>query len=236
MRHKTGVWNAIWSDMFIETTFMRYGHGPAGLVGITPSPRALKRWVLSLHTCSRLLKDLDVLREVREDECVTTHKEESDTRITSDAVERNKLRDKLDTCISHINPQGNDAGNIVNIATGKISPDSVNVDDAVSICRKQMTMCESSWPEGFNGTLSSSVVTLAAGKKGVKCGSGTVYDMQLIYARVMGLLSTRQYDLKDLFRHELAQLPTSLFDDNGNMRPATSKSVLKQKLQINTVS
>ena len=34
-RHKTGVWNAIWSDMFIETTFLRYGHGPGGLVGIT---------------------------------------------------------------------------------------------------------------------------------------------------------------------------------------------------------
>ena len=120
----------------------------------------------------------------------------------------------------------------MNIATGRISPDSVNVDDAVSIGKKQMAIYESSWPESFNGTLSSSVVTLSAGKKGVKCGSGTVYDTQLIYARVMGLVSTRQYDLKDLFRHELAPLPTSLFDDNGNMRPATSKSVMKQKLQV----
>jgi len=25
MRHIPGVWNGIWSDMFIETTFMRYG-------------------------------------------------------------------------------------------------------------------------------------------------------------------------------------------------------------------
>ena len=30
MRHKTCVWNAIWSDMFIETTFMRFGHGLGG--------------------------------------------------------------------------------------------------------------------------------------------------------------------------------------------------------------
>ena len=30
MRHKPGIWNAIWSDMFIENTFMRYGHGPGG--------------------------------------------------------------------------------------------------------------------------------------------------------------------------------------------------------------
>ena len=44
----------------------------------------------------------------------------------------------------------------------------------------------------------------------------------LIYAWVMGLVSTRQYDLKDLFRHELAPFLTSFFDYNGNMRPATS--------------
>ena len=35
MRHQAGLWNGMWSDMFIETTFMRYGHGPGGLVGIT---------------------------------------------------------------------------------------------------------------------------------------------------------------------------------------------------------
>jgi len=35
MRHQAGLWNGIWSDMFIETTFMRYGHGPGGLAGIT---------------------------------------------------------------------------------------------------------------------------------------------------------------------------------------------------------
>jgi hypothetical protein len=35
MRHKAGLWNGIWSDMFIETTFMRYGHGPGGLICIT---------------------------------------------------------------------------------------------------------------------------------------------------------------------------------------------------------
>lgn len=30
MRHVPGLWNSIWSDMFIESTFMRYGHGNQG--------------------------------------------------------------------------------------------------------------------------------------------------------------------------------------------------------------
>ena len=27
MRHRGGVWYGIWSDMMVETTFMRYGKG-----------------------------------------------------------------------------------------------------------------------------------------------------------------------------------------------------------------
>ena len=34
MSHMPGIWNAIWSDMYIESTFMRYGHGPNDIVGI----------------------------------------------------------------------------------------------------------------------------------------------------------------------------------------------------------
>ena len=31
-----------------RTTFMRYGHGPSGIVGITLKPSTLERWALSL--------------------------------------------------------------------------------------------------------------------------------------------------------------------------------------------
>jgi hypothetical protein len=38
MRHQCGLWNGFWSDMFIETTFMRYDHCPGGVIGITLKP------------------------------------------------------------------------------------------------------------------------------------------------------------------------------------------------------
>ena len=38
--------------------FMRYGHGPGGIVGITPNEQALCRWSLNLHICSRLTQDI----------------------------------------------------------------------------------------------------------------------------------------------------------------------------------
>ena len=60
------LWNGLWSDMFIETTFMRYGHGKAGIIGITLKPETLKTWALSLHVCGKLLEDLSTLREMRD--------------------------------------------------------------------------------------------------------------------------------------------------------------------------
>ncbi|KAK2185277.1 hypothetical protein NP493_241g06091 [Ridgeia piscesae] len=42
MYHSDALWNGIWSDMMIETTFMRYGHAPGGIVGITHKPEMPK--------------------------------------------------------------------------------------------------------------------------------------------------------------------------------------------------
>ncbi|KAF3833276.1 hypothetical protein F7725_026941 [Dissostichus mawsoni] len=46
-RHIRGIWNGLWSDQFIESTFMRYGHSAGGIIGITLKPEALKIWALS---------------------------------------------------------------------------------------------------------------------------------------------------------------------------------------------
>ena len=48
MHHNPGLFNGIWSDMAIETTFMRYGHGQSGIIGITLRPETLKTWAHSL--------------------------------------------------------------------------------------------------------------------------------------------------------------------------------------------
>ena len=58
MRHKPGLWNGMWSDMFIETTFMRYGHGHSGIVGITFKKESLKKWAYSMPLCSQVVHAL----------------------------------------------------------------------------------------------------------------------------------------------------------------------------------
>ena len=68
--------------------------------------------------------------------------------------------------------------------------------------------------------------------KQIKLGSKDCYDTDLIHSRVMGLMSSREIDHKELFSHELAPIPTSMFEDNGDMRITQQNSSLKQKPQV----
>ncbi|CAM1304978.1 Uncharacterised protein at_DN2344 [Pycnogonum litorale] len=114
MHHIPGVWNGIWSDMFIETTFMRYGHSHGGIIGITLRPDTLKTWALGLHIRSKLVEDIarmsDPDHAVRQD----THKEEQKSRIAADAADRATIRQKLDRSIDPLSTS-NEADKIVNI-------------------------------------------------------------------------------------------------------------------------
>lgn len=44
-------------------------------------------------------------------------------------------------------------------------------------------------------------------------------------------MSPRDIDLGEVFSYELAPVPTSMFEDSGDMRITKSKSLLKKKLE-----
>ncbi|XP_078661436.1 uncharacterized protein LOC144905583 [Branchiostoma floridae x Branchiostoma belcheri] len=189
---------------------------------------------LRMHSCSMIVQDIADMSDDSGEKEVTSHKEEKPSRITSDAKDRDKIRDKLLTCIDPLDPTGHPAG-LINVVTGQIAPETVNAHDAVDIGNDQLVSFEKSWPGGFNASLSKLVVTMAAKRKSVKVGNSKVYDTNLIYSRVLGLQQSRDIDIKSVLAHELSPVPTSMFDDEGNMRIATTKSTLKKKLQV-TVS
>ena len=151
-----GYWNAILSDMFIESTFMRYGHGSKGIVGITLKPETLKVWGLGRHLNCHLEQSVDRMIN-GETECVQRmHKEEGKSRIQSDEQDRNGLKDTISSVTHPLNPTGHpDAP--VNIVTDKISPAVVNVDKSLQIGRTQMDQFERSLPDGFYSPISKKV-------------------------------------------------------------------------------
>ena len=59
---------------------------------------------------------------------------------------------------------------------------------------------------------------MKASKKHVKLESECVFDIGVIYSRVIGLMNAHYLDLKNIFHHELAPVPTSIFTDAGQIR------------------
>jgi len=69
-------------------------------------------------------------------------------------------------------------------------------------------------------------------KKSVRVGDKDVYNVHLVYSRVLGLQQSRNIDFAEVLKHELAPLPTSVFKDDGEMQIAATKSDLKRQLQV----
>jgi len=98
---KRGIFNGIWSDMAIETTYMRYGKGKSGIVGLTLKPETIKTWAHSLTACNKVIISLDSMRsQTSHTQSSEKHKEESKSRIALDSKDRTSLHEKLETCMN----------------------------------------------------------------------------------------------------------------------------------------
>ena len=77
------------------------------------------------------------------------------------------------------------------------------------------------------------MTTKALSRKHIKVGDAKVLDTVTIYARAMGeQYSARDLDTTTLMGQELSPISTSMFDENGNMRDAKTKSNLKNALKV----
>ena len=217
MRHIAGASNATWSDMYIESTFMRFGHSQGGLTGITLNSNATQRWALSLHSCSVLTHDIQTMRD-NIDQPRKYHKEESPARIRMDSADRLKLQQKLEHCIDPLDPNGHPQ-ELFNIVTGQIASTSASVDKAVQLGKASMVAYEDKLPEGFYSTISCPVTTMATKRKQIKLqeGGGATFDTEVIFNRTLGLIDTMDFNLRELFDYELSQIPTALFTDEGSL-------------------
>ena len=91
---------------------------------------------------------------------------------------------------------------------------------------------KSGWPHSFHNKIPKGAITMDIQKKHISVGEHKVYDQELIYARVIGLLTSgREIDFNSILSTELAAYPPSMFDEHGLMRSA-QKSEQKRNLQV----
>ena len=191
--------------MATETTYMRYGHGHKGIVGITLKPESLTTWAYSLHTCNRLINGLNEIRDEEGLPTQTYHREEMPSRIKADTKDRETLREKLELIIDPPDSEQHQEG-LVNAVTGKVvCHSSVNVNNAIMVGKKQMETFEQSWPEGFHDTIPRKVVTMSVGRKSMKMGDAKVFDTERMYAMAMALQGgSHSLNINDIISLKLA--------------------------------
>ena len=98
LRHQHGIWNGIWSDMMIETSYMKFGKGPSGIIGKTTKPKTIQKWAKSQLSCSEVLQTLNAIKN-KADNTMSTHKEEKEGRMMAEQVDKIKLKNFLETCL-----------------------------------------------------------------------------------------------------------------------------------------
>eukprot|EP00745_Piridium_sociabile_P031048 TRINITY_DN51469_c0_g2_i2.p1 TRINITY_DN51469_c0_g2~~TRINITY_DN51469_c0_g2_i2.p1 ORF type:complete len:652 (+),score=127.59 TRINITY_DN51469_c0_g2_i2:129-2084(+) len=158
------------------------------------------------------------------------HKEELPGRINSDAVDRDKLRVKVDTVIDPLDAGGHPKGSPINIVTGKLAHPAVNVHHSLHLARVSREAYEKNLPTGFHDTINAGVKTMAYTGSRPNASSKLVTNPNSIINRALPMLSSGDIDLPAMFATELSEVVTSLFQANGDIRTATDKSKLMQGL------
>ena len=68
-------------------------------------------------------------------------------------------------------------------------------------------------------------------QKSVRVNDGEIIDTPLIYSRDIAMqLTNPVMTVENVFKHDLAPIPTSIFNDDGDLRPAKPKADMKRIL------
>ena len=131
VRHIPGIYNAAWKDMFIETTYMRLGHGPAGAVGVATDYQQMMKWALSF-SLSDVSQNVRAISNATQNTLHTHHKKEAKGRIKADQEDRLSFRNTLDVCINHFDNEYHPDGALMNIMAGEIAHPDANADNVLA--------------------------------------------------------------------------------------------------------
>ena len=144
------------------------------------------KWALSFALSGELSRSVPFLSNTEQDSQHTRHKEEADGRMKTDQVDRQSLRDTLDVCIDLLEYASHPDGALMDIVTrGKwrtLVP--------MQIMPSAIENVKGGWPDSFYCPPGKLVVTMDEKKNHVLVGKERVYDQELIYARVIGLLAS----------------------------------------------
>ena len=156
------------------------------------------------------------------------HKEEGERRRKMDETVRNKIAEELEKHSHPLNVKSTDLYNIVN---GQVAPTKVNVQDALHIGSTQSEKFTALLPGAFHGKIERKVKTMQEMKKVVIVNGKPIFDIDILFARLLVVGQQRGMEVTDIFQYELSPVPPSLIDEFRCLRKA-DKTVLVKCLGV----
>ena len=96
-----------------------------------------------------------------------------------------------------------------------MTPDTVNVQDALAIGNEQSKQFSASLSSAFPATIKKNVKSMEAMKKAVHVKGKAVYDVETLFSRLLVVGHQRNMDVADVLQFELSPVPPALIDDYG---------------------
>ena len=169
---------------------MLLGKGPtAGAIRLAIDEQQMTVMALGFATCGEAIKSFremlfgDECNSNASDSSNFKHKEETKGRITADAEDRENVRKYMKRIIDPLDPSSHPDGQLLNIVTGELADEKVNVHEAVAKGQEVIDNFKNTWPEGFYNTISNPVVLMEGKKKSIKINDNPVYDQEFIRMR-----------------------------------------------------
>ena len=240
-RHSDGG-TALPADQFGEQTYIKREKGAGGMKGILTSAEQVAVWVNSFSVCTHLdIAMEDMYSEAGEEEKPhggvdgeekNKHKEEGEGRRRLDEADRRKIAVELEKYTRPLNEQH---PGVYNICNGQVAPDTVNVQDALAIGSEQSKQFSASLSSDFHTTIKKKVKPMEALKKAVTVKGKAIYDVEMLYSRLLVLGQQRSMEVADVLQFELSPVPPALIDEYGCLRKGV-KAVLVKCLGVSVTT
>ena len=227
-RNKALFWSGTWTDMVIEQCLMRSGKTTGGLINITHREAAKTVWLLAAHIIAQYSDGLRSLTNNYSGTWSAQHRDMSNARVKNDALHMEKFLNFLKSHNPFSTPDGK---SLVNISTGLIADERVNVERADEIGRKIQSSITGRSIGNMSFKRSEQVVTFSVMKKGVSIAPGEKIHVSTaeLSQRLIAIASLSQQPDPNLYSYELSSVAPAIFTDDGVMRK-TQKSQLGKYL------
>ena len=227
---------AVPTDQVLEQTLNKDSKGSGGLKGISNNEVARTKWFLSSHVRAQMYAAQKEFISKNRDGTAGKHREENVTITMKDEADVQALMSTLHKYASKIFSREKTA--LINIFTGISPPTETGAQILAALTDGEKRLKEfiedrlSQEKKTFDATLSKQKVP-AFDKKGTSSVERKIQAKgQIPFAKLLIVGQSRNLNVKELFKHEMSNIPPALFDNKGIMRKCKKSqlvNVLEEK-------